>query len=552
MSKPAMRLPRYFQTLTFRLILFGVCLVIFSIGFRLLFVLPTLQEQVRELAANQQMAIATYVAHDIDHKVGSRLALIGTLAGELPTSHLEQLPLLREWLRRHQHINPLFNSGLMVVAADGRGLLGEYPQVPGRAELDYREADWFQAALRSDQPAIGKARRGRATGDPLIIMAAPVRDHNGKTVAVIAGVALLNAPGFLDLIQETRIGAGGGFLLISPRDQLFVAASDPAMILQPTPAPGINPLHDRAMAGFRGVGITTNAKGVENLAAFASVPSTGWFVVARLPTAEAFRPIHVLRELVLSNSLVMLAVLLGLMLFVLPRLFRPLTEAARAMRRMADGQMPLQQLPISRRDEIGDVLAGFNHLVARLLEKENALKASEAKLDFMAHHDPLTSLPNRALLEDRLEQALARSEREGSELALLFCDLDGFKPINDQYGHDTGDQVLRQVGERLLDGRRRVDTVARLGGDEFVILLADLNHAHDAARLVAEQCLAALAQPFEVDEHRLSLGMSIGIAIHKGASVGVSHLLSQADSAMYEAKRAGKGRLAFFTLADSD
>jgi len=543
---------QYAKTLKFRLIAFGMLLVMFGVVFRLLFALPFVQEQVHDLASSQLIAMANYVAHDIDHKVSSRQVLIETLTKELPTDYLKQPERLREWLREHQHTNPLFNSGLTVVAADGHGLLGEYPQVPGRGQLDYSDADWFQAALRTDQVVMGKPRRGRATGDPLIIMAAPIRDRAGKTVAVLAGVALLNAPGFLDLVQETRIGSSGNFLLISPRDQLFVAASDPSTVLKPTPAPGINPLHDRAMAGFRGVGVTVNAKGIEELSAMVSVPSTGWFVVARLPTAEAFRPVEALRDYVLRNSLLLLLVMLGVLLWILPRMFRPLTEAARAMRQMADGQIPLQALPIVRQDEIGDVAAGFNHLVSRLLEKEAALKASEAKLDFMAHHDPLTGLPNRSLLEDRLEQALARCEREKSKLALLFCDLDGFKPINDQYGHETGDLVLSQIAERLQDGRRRVDTVARLGGDEFVILLADLEDAQGAARIVAEQCIAAIAQPIEVNGHRLGLGISIGIAIHQGASIGVSQLLSQADSAMYEAKRAGKGRLMFFAMPDND
>jgi len=418
--------------------------------------------------------------------------------------------------------------------------------VPGRQQLDYASADWFQSALRSNRPTLSKPRIGRATSDPLIIMAAPVRDQAGKTVAVIAGVALLNTAGFLDQLQETRIGTNGGFLLISPSDKLFVAASDPEMILKPTPPAGVNLLHDKAMAGFRGADITINAKGVEELAAIVSVPSTGWFVVARLPTSEAFRLVDALRSYVLQNSLAIILVMLIAMLLVLPRLFRPLTEASNAMRQMADGDLPLQLLPVTRADEVGDVVAGFNHLLSRLMQQEQALKASEARLSFMAHHDPLTQLPNRTLLEDRLEQAAARSERDSTALALLFCDLDGFKAINDTYGHETGDRVLIQVAERLGDGRRRVDTVARLGGDEFIILLTDLNDAQSVARLVAEQCISAIAEDIVVDDKTLQLGISIGIAIHHGPGPGVAHLLSRADSAMYEAKRGGKGCLVFF------
>jgi diguanylate cyclase (GGDEF)-like protein len=283
-----------------------------------------------------------------------------------------------------------------------------------------------------------------------------------------------------------------------------------------------------------------------------SVPTTGWFVVARMPTAEAFRSVEAFRGFVLKSSAVVLLVMLVLLSVLLPRMLRPLTDAARLMRDMAMGKTELAPLPVVRDDEVGNLVNVFNYLVARLREKEIVLKASEARLAFMAHHDSLTGLPNRVMLEDRLQQALARTEREGTNLALLFCDLDGFKPINDQHGHGAGDTVLCQVAERLTDGRRRTDTVARLGGDEFVILLADLDDAHaaTAARLVAEQCLATMGKPFEVDGKMLTLGISIGITLHAGASVSTTRLLSQADVAMYQAKREGKGRFFFFKESD--
>ena len=152
----------------------------------------------------------------------------------------------------------------------------------------------------------------------------------------------------------------------------------------------------------------------------------------------------------------------------------------------------------------------------------------------MAHHDSLTGLYNRAMLEDRLQQALARAEREGSHFALLFCDLDDFKPINDQFGHEAGDAILRQVAARLLDGRRRTDTVARLGGDEFVVLLTDLDDARSSAISVAQQLLAMIGTPFDIEDKTFTLGASIGIALYSGASISPSQLMSQADIAMYQ------------------
>lgn len=531
-----------FHSIKFRLIALGTGLVLIGALVRQFFALPLVQEHVQDLVASQQLAIASYAAHQIDHGIRSRLSLVERLAEDLPRHLADDPEQVQVWLRERQYINPAFEGGLLAVRPDGSGLLAEYPLVPGRAGLSFSGVDWFQAALNASGAVMGKPGVGRLAGAPLIVFAAPVRNARGVPVLVLAGVAVLNAPGFLDAIQQTRLGSSGGFLLISPEDRLFVASSDPGMILKPTPAPGVNPLHDRAMAGYRGTGITVNARGVEELSAMVTVPSTGWFVVARMPTAEAFRPIHALRDMLVKGSGVVLTTMFVVLLFALPRILRPLTDAAGAIRAMAEGKRELAPLPLRRNDEVGVLVQGFNFLVARLRAEEEARRSSEERLEYLAHHDSLTGLYNRAMLEDRLAQAVARAERNGTAIALLFCDMDGFKAINDRYGHDAGDAVLRHVATQISEGRRRTDTVARIGGDEFVILLADLDDARAAADSVARQCLQALSEPFEPFEfegHRLVLRMSIGIALHSGTALAPSQLLSRADDAMYLAKHGG-------------
>ena len=539
------------QSILFRVVALGVATALVGILVRYFIALPMLQEQVRELAEAQQSAIATYIASDVDHNITSRLELIGQFAADLPPELASHPERLQAWIKDRQRINPAFNGGLLAVPPDGGGLLAEYPVISGRSQLDYAASDWFTAATRDRKPVMGKPFRGRASNEPAIVFATSVRDGNGKVVMVLAGVALLQAPGFLERMQETRLGETGGFLLISPPDHLFVMSSDPSMILKPTPPPGVNLLHDRAMAGFRGTGVTINAKGVEELSAMVTVPSTGWFVVARMPTAEALRPVMEMRSFMIKASTILLAMVIIILLIALPRILRPLTQAAQAMRDMADGKRPIMPLPVARDDEAGKLVSGFNVLVEKLRKEEAARQSSEARLEFLAHHDSLTGLYNRAILEDRLEQALARAERDGSQIALLFCDLDGFKEINDQYGHDAGDEVLRQVAIRLTEGRRRSDTVARLGGDEFVILLTGLNDARAAASAVAQQCLTAIGEPIEVDGKTVEIGMSIGIASHAGVAVAPSYLISRADIAMYQVKHEGKGHFFFVGSAIS-
>lgn len=179
-------------------------------------------------------------------------------------------------------------------------------------------------------------------------------------------------------------------------------------------------------------------------------------------------------------------------------------------------------------------------------------KASEAFVQHLAHHDVLTDLPNRALLIDRLRQALAQARRDRGELAVLFIDLDRLKPVNDTFGHDVGDLLLQEVANRLRGAMTRLsDTVSRVGGDEFVILLQRINTAQDAAA-VADKVLQALSQSFVVNcQHTIDISASIGIALFPQHGGEVDPLLRHADAAMYAAKNAGRNGYQFFDASMS-
>ncbi|MCX9155033.1 EAL domain-containing protein [Niveibacterium sp. 24ML] len=175
-------------------------------------------------------------------------------------------------------------------------------------------------------------------------------------------------------------------------------------------------------------------------------------------------------------------------------------------------------------------------------------KASEARIKYLGHHDPLTGLPNRMLMQDRLLQAIARAHRERTMVGLLFLDLDRFKMVNDSLGHHAGDRLLQQVAERVRSCVRDSDTVCRQGGDEFIILLNPVQTA-DAPARVAEKILDALATPFEVDAHRIGTSFSIGISVYPNDGRDPETLMRNADTAMYHAKEGGRNTFRFFTEA---
>jgi len=187
-------------------------------------------------------------------------------------------------------------------------------------------------------------------------------------------------------------------------------------------------------------------------------------------------------------------------------------------------------------------LAGANALLQdEIVERRQA----EARVHHMAYHDSLTGLPNRALLADRLEQAILAAGRSATKLAVMFIDLDRFKTINDSLGHLTGDYLLKEVANRLCRAVRASDTVARLGGDEFVVLVPGV-HASAECDAVGEKIIEALALPVPVDGHSLHISPSIGICLYPDDGENVETLMRHADAAMYQAKAAGRNNYQFF------
>ena len=180
-----------------------------------------------------------------------------------------------------------------------------------------------------------------------------------------------------------------------------------------------------------------------------------------------------------------------------------------------------------------------NMLEVRLLYKELA-QYSKAQ-QTLALHDALTGLPNRRLLEDRIETTLQHANRNHHKAAIMYLDLDGFKAINDTYGHAYGDEVLKIVAQRLVATSRKEDTVARLGGDEFMVVLGEVNSLADAQGPAAK-LVEAVSEPFFINDLTLRLSTSIGISIYPDDAENVEALISIADYALYEAKRGGKNR----------
>lgn len=240
----------------------------------------------------------------------------------------------------------------------------------------------------------------------------------------------------------------------------------------------------------------------------------------------------------LSTGCVVVAVLLA------GAVTRPINAINLAAGQFAQGQTEAR-LPLARNDEIGDLARSFQRMQDQISQQMVTLRDNREELEHMAQHDPLTGLPNRRMLQERLDQAIARARRNHEHVTLLFVDLDRFKDINDRLGHDTGDYVLRVVAKRMQAVLREIDTLARIGGDEFVVLLDAPSPGPEGIVTVADKIIEQARADIPYGLQALNVGASIGISQYPQDGHTATDLISAADRAMYQAKADGRNTFCF-------
>ena len=246
-----------------------------------------------------------------------------------------------------------------------------------------------------------------------------------------------------------------------------------------------------------------------------------------------------------------------------PRVFGPLPEGRRFYARMQralarngcwQGEVVNRKkngerfVALCNVTAVGDATGAPQNYVA-MFSDISEMKAYQRQLERVAHFDSLTELPNRVLLADRMRRAMAQSLRRGQSLAVIYLDLDGFKSVNDRYGHEIGDRLLLAISRAMKCVLRDGDTIARIGGDEFVAVLVDLASERDGFP-VLERLLDAASSPFVIDDHTLQVSASVGVTFYPSDGVDAEQLMRHADQAMYQAKQAGRNRYALFDVAE--
>ncbi len=532
---------KHFKDLSFkaRLLFIILSLVVAGLWLLAVRVASVMQVELEQMLATQMSTTVDYVAADLDSKVKLRQDMLKEVAAGVSPTMLTDTEKLQAHLQQQKISKAIFPTGIFLVSMDGV-IVAEQPRLPTRLGSIVRDRPYFRESMATGMPVISEPRVGAGPGNPVVvIMTVPLKDASGDVRGFVAG-AMYPADAILfGQLEATKLGKTGYFFVMSPRHKLIVSATDQKRVMQPLPAKGLNPLFDRRVEeGYEGPGISTTSLGVETFTVSRGMKTTDWFVMAGVTTAEAFAPIATLKRQVYLAALLLTVVMVLVLRHVLGRQWAPIEAASLRIRRMSDGMEPFAPIPVERKDEIGTLIDDFNQLIVWR-------KVAEHQMEYLAHHDTLTGLPNRALVQDRFEQARAYADRAGSKVALLFLDLDSFKTINDSLGHTVGDIMLKQIAMGLTECVRDTDTISRQGGDEFLIVLPDVQNADDTAPVLAK-LLERLRQPIVVEGHELSTSVSIGIAIYPDDGADFATLLKKSDTAMYRAKDAGRNTYRYF------
>jgi diguanylate cyclase (GGDEF)-like protein/PAS domain S-box-containing protein len=788
-------------SLKFRLTLFTLVIFLVSVWSLAFYASQMLRTDMERLLGEHQFATVSLVAEQVNTELDGRLQALERIAADVSPAMLAQPAMLQAYLEPRLLFQHLFNGGVSAVGPDGTVLV-DAPPTAGRVGVNYMDRDYIIAALKEGKASIGRPVIAKTLRTPALVMATPIRDAHGKVIGALFGGVYLDEPNFLDQIMGSHYGHSGGYLLFAPQHRLFVTATDKSRIMQPTPAPGINPLFDRYMQGYEGHGVAVSSRGIEELTATKNIPVAGWRMGLVLPTAEAFAPIHTMQRRMLLATVALTVLIGGLIWYLVASMLRrqlsPMVAAARTLANLSEVNQPVQPLAVDRDDEIGELIGSFNRVLHSLNQREaflqqildtssvaiflvdlegritlanrrmadmfqcpperllgreyvslldpaarpsgsqnmralldgatsmieldrlfrrpdhgefwgrltgkrfydangeergligviddiSARRMAEEKLHLdasvfthahegimitgadgaiidvnaafsritgyahdeiigknprvlssgrqgsafyaamwddlnskghwygevwnrrkdgevyaemltvsavrdadghtrqyvalfsditerkqmedqvrqLAFYDPLTLLPNRRLLNDRLRQAMAASKRDACYGAMMVLDLDNFKSLNDTHGHLMGDLLLVEAARRLSGCVRAADTVARFGGDEFVVMLtelsADLAESRARAATIAEKIRLVLASPYQLtlaSEGKASATVmhqcsaSIGVVLFIGEAASQDDILKWADAAMYQAKDGGRNQVRFHARAD--
>ena len=339
-----------------------------------------LRRDIQSLVAEQQSSTVFVMAEEVTHELQDRLTALEQGAQSVSHDLLASPLVLQSFLEERLTFRGLFNAGTFITGMDG-SVIASVPLSAGRVGVNYMDRDYIGAALRQGKTIIGRPVIGRMSHAPGFGIAVPIHDAQGKVVGALVGVTDLSQPNFLDHIAGSRYGKTGGYVIAAPQHQLVVTATNRSRILAALPASGVNPMMDRYANGYEGTDIFVDPLGEEVLASVRRIAVAGWYVAVAMPTAEALAPIRTMQQRLLLAAIFLTLLIGALTWWMVKRQLAQLQTTVTTLVSLAQGDRPALPLPIARQDEIGQLIGGFNQLLHKLAQREDALRESRERFD---------------------------------------------------------------------------------------------------------------------------------------------------------------------------
>ena len=356
-----------------------------------------LRKDMERQLGEQQFSTVSTMAESLNSQFNLRFDALSRAAAVIAPL-MQKNENLQAFLEGQIALHSMFNGGVMAYDTDATAI-ADFPVI-GRVGVNYPDRESVVAAIKEGKSSLSRPAIGKKLHSPSFLMTVPIRDSRENILGALSGVINLGQPNFLDHISGNLYGKTGGYLLVAMQYRQVVTASDKSRIMEQFPGPGTDPDLDRFMAGFEGPTVFVNRRGVELLTSNKVIPAAGWFLSASLPTAEAFAAIHDMQRRVWVVKVLMVLLVCLLTWWVLKRQLSPLVDTAKTLVDLAEKEEHPQPLPVSRHDEIGQVIGGFNRLLETLGRRDTALQEMEWKFRALFEKGPIGVAYHEMIYDD--------------------------------------------------------------------------------------------------------------------------------------------------------
>jgi len=367
------------HSLKTRVTLFTLVIFVVSIWSLMFYANRLLRDDIRNLLGEQQRSTVELLAQEINHQLNEHLDVLEHLSATITPAEFKSSEKLQKKIDTHSIFFHFFNEGIFITKTDGVAI-ASIGTPSSRLGVNYIDRDYILSSLKG-QRAIGIPIMGKVVNQAIVGLSVPIKDSQGHIIGVLAGVVNLSRPNFLDNLIQSPHGKTGWYVVVSPLVRKIVTATGKSRILEVLPEQGQNLIIDQFLAGKEGTALFTTARGVKVMASAKKIPVANWSVAAALPTSEAFEPITTMQQKTLYVAIFFTLWATGLTWWILQRQLSPLLSTIKLISAQTHSDELPTIFPVQNKDEFGELIHSFNHLLEKLAQREHALKLSEERFE---------------------------------------------------------------------------------------------------------------------------------------------------------------------------